>query len=173
MKLIVIGDGKHGKDTVCGLLRDMYGCAFVSSSFFAMERAVRPYLQNVYGIIYNNLDDCYNDRSNHRSKWHDAIAAYCADDPTRLGRELFFEFNVYCGCRSKIEFDAMKKEGLFDFAFWVDRSEHVGPEPISSNKLTWDMADFVIYNNSDLEDLRSNVKVVYTEALRRYNNKNK
>lgn len=155
-RLMVIGHARHGKDTVCEILRDDFGLKFVSSSWFCGEIAVRPWLANI-GITYPDMNACYNDRHNHRAAWHDAIADYNKDDPARLGRELFEQFDVYCGLRSKLEFDALKSEGAFDAAFWVDRSEHQPPENISSMKLTMLDADYRIDNNGDLENLRRNV----------------
>jgi translation elongation factor EF-1alpha len=36
-KLLVIGHGRHGKDTVCEMLRDDYGYTFESSSKFCSK----------------------------------------------------------------------------------------------------------------------------------------
>lgn len=167
MKLMVIGYATHGKDTACNLLRDMYGLTFVSSSYFVMERAVRPYLEIRFGISYDTADACYADRINHRDKWHDAIAEFNGNDPARLGRELYSQFDIYCGNRSVVEFEAMKKEKLFDYAFWIDRGLIVEPEPLTSNKLYPSMADYIIDNNGDLDHLKRNVQTVYNLAFRK------
>jgi hypothetical protein len=148
-KLMVIGHAQHGKDSVCTILRDKYGLSFVSSSFFVMERAVRPYLEKVYRITYDTADACYTDRVNHRDKWHNAIADFNKDDPARLGRELYAEYDVYCGIRSALEFNALKEEKAFDVAIWVDAGLRVEPEPFTSNKLTADYADYILNNNGD------------------------
>ncbi len=47
-KLLVIGHGRHGKDTVCEILRDEYGYTFESSSKFCSKL-----------FIYDDLKDKY------------------------------------------------------------------------------------------------------------------
>lgn len=163
MKFIIIGDGEHGKDTVCNILHDMYGLRFISSSYFAGERHVRGALAK-QGLHYPSFEACYADRANHRAAWHDAIAEYCKDDPLRLGRELFEQYDVYCGARSLIEFAAMREAKLFDFCWWVDRSLHVPPEPFSSNKLDKGLADTVIDNNGSVAQTTYRVALAYRQA---------
>lgn len=164
MKLMVIGYATHGKDTVCNILRDLYDLTFVSSSFFVMERAVRPYLKK-YGLNYNSAGDCYADRVNHRDKWFDAICAFNKNDPARLGRELFQQYDIYCGLRNVEEFRALKAEKAFDVCFWVDRCRHVGVEDKSSVTLNISHADYIIDNNGDLIDLKVNIMEIMDRAM--------
>lgn len=160
MKIIVLGHARHGKDTVCNILRSAYGLSFVSSSYFVAEKAVRPYLANM-GIIYPDFDTCYADRVNHRSKWFDAISEYNKDDAARLGRELFKEHDIYCGIRNIREFKALKAERAFFCAFWVDRSEIEPEEAQSSNTIGRENADYIINNNGSLEELEQEVRKAY------------
>lgn len=156
MKLMVIGHARHGKDSVCNILRDKFGLSFVSSSYFVAEKAVRPYLAKL-GRSYATLEDCYADRVNHRSDWFDAIAAYNSNDPARLGRELFAEYSIYCGIRNIKEFNALREEKAFDVCFWVDAGLRLDPEPFSSNTLTMDCANYIINNNGPVENLEREV----------------
>jgi len=142
-KLLIIGHGRHGKDTVCDILRDHYGFQFQSSSEFCAQK-----------FIYNKLQHKY--RHNHRAEWYDMIHAYCADDYARLGRDIFAENDIYCGLRNKAEFHAMRNTGVFDYCIWVDRSDHLPPEPQDSMNLEIWMANHVIDNNGDLKDLHRN-----------------
>ena len=84
------------------------------------------------------------------------IHAYCRDDYARLGREIFAENSIYCGLRNKGEFHAMRNTGVFDYAIWVDRSDHLPQEDKSSMTLEPWMADYVIDNNGTLADLQRN-----------------
>jgi hypothetical protein len=84
------------------------------------------------------------------------IHAYCAEDYARLGRDIFAENDIYCGLRNKAEFHAMRNTGVFDYCIWVDRSDHLPPEPRDSMNLEIWMANHVIDNNGDLEDLHRN-----------------
>ena len=50
----------------------------------------------------------------------------------------------------------MKNTGVFDYAIWVDRSEHLPPENKDSMSLEQWMADYTIDNNRDLNGLMFN-----------------
>jgi hypothetical protein len=155
-KLLIIGHGRHGKDTVCEILRDNYGFRFQSSSEFCAQKFIYNELRHKYG--YTSYEQCYQDRHNHRSEWYDMIHAYCQDDYARLGRDIFAENDIYCGLRNKAEFHAMRNTGVFDYCVWVDRSDHLPLEDRSSMNLEIWMADYVIDNNSSLEMLNRSVR---------------
>lgn len=155
-KLLVIGHGRHGKDTVCELLRDMYGYSFESSSKFCSKLFIYNDLKDKYG--YSDEEECYADRHNHRAEWYNAICDYNVPDAARLGRDIFKAHDIYCGLRNKREFFAMKNTRVFDYAIWVDRMDHLPPEPKDSMSLEQWMADFTIDNNGTLEDLEFNIK---------------
>jgi hypothetical protein len=165
MKLMVIGYAQHGKDSVCNLLGDMFGLRHISSSLFCLRKCVRKDLEKA-GIFYASDEDCYADRANHRPAWHDSIANYNRDDPARLGRELYEQYDIYCGLRSELEFRKLKEERVFDVAFWVDRSKFVEPEPYSSCKLFPSFADYIIDNNGSFTHLREEVRRAYTFAIK-------
>lgn len=154
-KLLVIGHGRHGKDTVCEILRDRYDYSFESSSRFCSKLFIFNDLKDKYG--YSNEEECYEDRHNHRAEWYNAICDYNIPDPARLGREIFQAHDIYCGLRNKKEFHAMKNTGVFDYAIWVDRSDFLPPESKDSMSLEQWMADFTIDNNGTLEDLQFNI----------------
>lgn len=154
-KLLVIGHGRHGKDTVCDILASRYGYSFESSSQFCSKLFIFDMLKDQYG--YKNEEECYADRHNHRAEWYNAICDYNVPDPAKLGREIFKEHDIYCGLRNKKEFHAMKNTGVFDYAIWVDRSDFLPPESKDSMSLEQWMADFTIDNNGTLEDLHFNV----------------
>ena len=154
-KLLVIGHARHGKDTVCEILRDHYGYSFESSSRFCSRLFIYDQLKDKYG--YTCEEECYADRHNHRQEWYEAICAYNVPDAGLLGREIFAAHDIYCGLRNKREYHAMRNTGVFDYAVWVDRSDHLPEEPNTSMSLAQWMADFTIDNNGSLEELRFNV----------------
>ena len=156
---MIIGYGRHGKDTVCEFLRDEYGYTFESSSQFCAERVVRQHMADL-GITYETAEECYADRHNHRSEWFNAIKAYSAEDRTRLTREIFDEYDIYCGMRNAEELNAVKQlaPGLIDLTIWVDASDRHPPEEGDSCTVTAADADFVLDNNGDLDGLLLNIR---------------
>ena len=55
MKILIIGEARHGKDTVAEIMRDEYGMTFQSSSHFVCEKAVFPYMSAKYG--YKTIEE--------------------------------------------------------------------------------------------------------------------
>jgi len=155
-KLLVVGHGRHGKDTVCEILKTEHGFNFDSSSAFCARKFIYDELKDKYG--YSSYEQCYIDRHNHRSEWYDMIHNYCKDDHARLGREIFSEYDIYCGLRNKAEFHAMRNAGVFDYCIWVDRSSHLPLEAASSMNLEIWMADYVIDNNHSLPLLQQHTR---------------
>lgn len=152
MKLLIIGHARHGKDTVAEILRDHHGLKFVSSSYFAAERVVRPALA-ACGIEYPTLDDCYADRMNYRAFWYEAIKAYNRGGTSRLAEDILTENDMYVGMRSATEYHASKH--LFDKILWVDASGRgLPPEPVSSMDIEFNPDEMVLVpNHGTLEDL--------------------
>ena len=156
-KLLVVGHGRHGKDTVSEMM-NAYSYSFQSSSKFCSELFIFDDLKDQYG--YANEDECYNDRHNHRTEWYNMIHNYCKDDLAKLGRNLFDKHDIYCGLRNKREFFAMQNEEIFDYAIWVDRSDHLPSEDPSSMSIEQWMCNYTIDNNGDLQRLKKNVHIL-------------
>ena len=158
-KLLVIGHGRHGKDTVSDILCRDFKLSFISSSMFACKKFIYNDLKEKYN--YKSFEECYADRHNHRAEWYNAISGYCVADPAKLGKDIFAEHDIYCGLRNVREFVSMKEQNVFDACIWVDRSEHLPPESSESMTLTRGMADYVIDNNTNLYDLGYHCRRVY------------
>lgn len=156
-KLLILGHGRHGKDTVAELLRDEHDFTFASSSFFAAERVVRPALA-VCGVVYPTLAECYADRVNHRAFWYEAIKAFNGGGKSRLAEEILVDHDIYVGMRSHAEFLASRE--LFDHVLWVDAvGRGLPPEPRASFDIDYDPETMIwIDNSGTLEDLRGNVR---------------
>lgn len=155
-KLVVMGQGRHGKDTVCEFLRDVHGFNFVSSSRFVLNKAIWPIVQH----RYPDTEAAYADRHNHRALWYNLISGYNAGDLAKLGRELFQEFDIYCGIRNCYEYAAMSNEGLFDYSIWIDASKRLPPEAEDSCTVTAEMADIMLDNNGPLSAIPDAVNEV-------------
>lgn len=174
VKILLLGHGRHGKDTVAEILRDTRGYRFTSSSFFCAEKIMMPAFAQVREQFmsqtaerrsawkdippaYSSADECFADRANHRAFWFKKIADYCYPDAASLAREIFAENDIYVGIRSAREFHAARNAGVFDIAVWVDALGRLPPEDASSITVQPWMADFIIDNNGSLEDLKFNV----------------
>jgi hypothetical protein len=164
LKLMILGYARHGKDTVAEILREHHKLKIVSSSLAAAERVMVPYFKSI-GINYASLEECYVDRVNHRSEWYDQIKAFNTPDLARLAREIYSENDVYIGIRNAEEFQAARKEGLFQYSIWVDRSKHEPAESISSNTMDSSMADYIIDNNGTLEQLKVRTLSLYWDLV--------
>ena len=145
---MIMGYSRHGKDTVCEILKDKYGFTFESSSYVAAKHVVFPVLRELIG--YQTINECYADRHNHRALWYELIKAFNHNDPAALARLIFSEHRIYCGIRNIEEFRAAKEAGLFDYAIWVDRSEVLPSETTNSCTVTRQLADHVVNNNHEL-----------------------
>jgi dephospho-CoA kinase len=148
-KILIVGHARAGKDTVAQILADGWGFKFQSSSWAACEKVVFPKIKHLYG--YETIEECFNDRVNHRAEWKDLISEYNEVDRTRLARDILEDSNIYVGLRCEKELKA--SHTLFDAIVWVDASYRKEPEPKSSNTITMDMADYVIDNNGSINDL--------------------
>lgn len=145
MNIVVFGHKRHGKDFACEFLNRQYGLTFKSSSEYACEKFIFEQLRESHG--YSSSEECFADRHNHRALWYNLIREYNKNDKTRLGSEIFSLYNIYCGIRDKQEFDALRKNGYFDLAIWIDAGERLPPEGSDSMSLTKGDADIIIDNN--------------------------
>jgi len=169
-KLLIIGYARHGKDTVAEILSQQYGYTYMSSSQFCAKKVVYPVLQPLYN--YQSVDECFQDRIHHRKEWFDLITDYNQPDRSRLGKAIFEVSHIYCGLRNYEEFVSLRKDKVFDYSIWVDRSQHLPPEDKTSNTLYSSLADLTIDNNGTLEDLHRRVDELRYKIELEYNNGN-
>jgi len=163
MKIIVTGMGRHGKDTVCEILEEFFDLDFISSSQYSAKLLFSK-LSPVYG--YKTVDECFNDRHNHREEWFNFITEYNYGDMARLGKQILSEYSVYCGIRNVDELNAIKKEGIVDLIVWVDASKRLGTtEGTNSITVTEEDCDITITNNGSLQDLRDKINRVFSNFI--------
>lgn len=151
-KLLILGYGRHGKDTVSEMLTEFYGLRSKSSSMFAAAKAVYPLMTD----FYPDWESCYEDRHNHRELWYLAIKAYNLRPGPSLAEQLLEEHDIYTGMRARNELEATRD--LFDLVVWVDASDRLPPEPSSSNDLHASDADYILDNNGPEEALPEEVR---------------
>ena len=153
-KLFILGNSRCGKDTASEILAKNFGFKHISSSLFVCEKAVLPTLSARYG--YKSVQEAFDDKDGHRDEWFDLISEYNRLDPSRLSRELFEKYDIYCGLRSNIELSASRH--LADIVIWIDATKRIGiSEQSSSITVTRDMADIIIENNGTLEEFEKKI----------------
>lgn len=158
MKLLILGYGRGGKDTLANCLYEEFGLSHTSSSMFACKLFIFDVLKGI--LNYRNIEECYNDRYNYRALWHELIKAYNSGDKARLARELLDRgYQLYVGMRCHEELE--ESRDLFDLVIWVDGVERTGyVEPIESCTVTPDMADIIISNNGTEEEFLDKVRAL-------------
>ena len=150
-KLLIIGHGRHGKDTVAQMIADKMGLRFSSSSDFVGRKAIWP----MWGRErYDSYEAMFEDRVNFRSTWGDLIEAYNTPDASRTGSEMIQEGNdMYVGMRRVREWQACMEKKVFDHVIWVDACNRLPLEPKDSMEMTREYADMFIDNNGPISNL--------------------
>lgn len=146
MKLNINGYAQHGKDTVADMFVRVGKLIKLNASHFI-----------AYDIMhltdlgpYESLQECYEDRVNHRATWYDFIRERNADMPNYYVEKCLEGGDMFVGHRNRSEFELSKD--MFDATIWVDASERGLPkEDISSCDLDVTGHDFVINNGRSLE----------------------
>ena len=147
-KILILGHGRHGKDTVAEILRSRHQFRCASSSWAACESAVYPHM-HMHG--YADALECFTDRHNHRERWRDLILRYNTPDRTRLCREILKEHDIYVGMRSILEYKECRD--LFDIIYYVSAAPRI-PEDDPSMEITYDpYTMYYIDNSGRLSDL--------------------
>ena len=155
IRLLIIGDARHGKDTLAELLRDEFGLSFISSSQACADIFIYNELKDKYG--YKTPEECFEDRMNHRAEWYQMICNYNKDDKARLAKDILKTSNTYVGMRDRGEIQESLKQGLFDLVIWVDASKRLPNEDVSSFNITKDDADVIIENNRTFEEFKEKI----------------
>ena len=158
-KVLILGHGRHGKDTVAELLEFYAGLTFTSSSrkaadviFPALNESLDIYEDDCY--YYRDVEHAFNDRHNHRMLWKALISLYTASDKASLAKLVLEGSDVYVGMRCNEEYEASSH--LFDHVIWVEASKRHGPD----ESMTIPLGVFnMVYidNNGSLEDLHTRV----------------
>jgi len=160
-RLLIIGHGRHGKDSVGDLLRARHGLRSVSSSEFAAQHSVFPLVAD----LYPDWRAAYEDRHAHRDLWFHAIRAYNLRPGPMLAEQILEAHDIYTGMRSRAEFE--RSRALFDLVVWVDASDRLPPEPGGSMELCAGDADWVIDNNGAADALPGEVAALIAEIRER------
>jgi hypothetical protein len=160
MKLMIVGNARHGKDTAADVLGKAMGTTPLASSWVACELFLFDELK-YQGFKYDTAQEAWESRlvSNRmRRLWFEEIKKFNTPDRTRLMRAVYERSDIYTGLRDHHELFAGREAGLIDLCIWVDASDRLPPEPRTSMTVTRGMADIVIENNGTEEEFRNRVE---------------
>jgi dephospho-CoA kinase len=155
MKILILGNMRSGKDTLAELLNEYFGMTYRSSSEMANELFIYDTIKDEYG--YQSIEECFEDRVNHRSLWYKLICFFNKEDKAKLAKAILKENDCYVGMRDLEEFEASKH--LFDIIIWVDASKRLGNSEIT-NKISIEDAHIVVHNNGTFEEFQEKAKVI-------------
>lgn len=170
MKLLIIGNARHGKDTLAELLNEYYGLTFMSSSQASADIFLYDLLKDKYG--YKTKEECFEDRVNHRDEWYKLICEYNKDNRARLASDILKKSSCYVGMRDKEEFDECVRQGLFDLIIWVDASGRLPIEPSTSFNINKSDADIVIENNGTFEEFKEKARRLGNVLFKKFSSDN-
>lgn len=160
MKLLIIGQGRHGKDSFAEIANKEFNLTFSSSSEVASKLFIYPALKDMLG--YQSEEECYLDRhtDNHRQLWYELIRAYGYKHHGALIRACLAVSDMYIGMRAREEFEYAKTHHLFDHVIYIDAEKRLGKiEDTDSNCLTKEDASIILDNNGTYEEFKE--KVIY------------
>lgn len=154
--LLIIGHAQHGKDTTAEIIQHLTGMTFQSSSEAASQIFLYDALKDKYG--YASPLECFEDRINHRTEWHNLISDFNTPDKAALAKHILMSSRMYVGMRSNAECEECLRQGLFSLVLgvWDPRKslEHKGSFDID----IWEKSDFIIPNSGTLGDLTKRVE---------------
>lgn len=152
---------RWGKDTMAEYLRDNYNLKFASSSQKALDVFLYDVLKNKYNLKYNSRQEAFEDRVNHRPIWKDEISNFNDPNPYKLASIIMEDNDIYVGMRDPKELS----RDIFDLVVWVDSSKRLKEESSDSMLMKEEMADYVIDNNSSIENFYKNIDSFVKEHL--------
>lgn len=145
-RILILGHGRHGKDTVAEIVHEITGLTFVSSSR-AMLDIIYPVLRIVTGLT--DKEELFDQRTENRELWKELINLYNAADKSALARRICEITDIYVGMRDDQEYEASKH--LFDHVLWVDASARKDPDP--TMLIQYDETMTRIDNNGTIDEL--------------------
>jgi len=120
MKILILGEGKSGKDTCAEYIRDAHGLSFQSSSMAFLE-VIWPALKAAGG--FKTQREAFNERRKHRLLWKELINLYTYHDKSSLAKLILSTCDMYVGMRCEYSYEASKH--LFDHILYLDTFDRV------------------------------------------------
>lgn len=162
MKILILGEARHGKDTLAEILQKEFNITSESSSIKALDVFLFDLLNSKYDKKYSTKEEAFEDRisDENRAIWYNEICEYNKKDKCRLAKETLKTSDIYIGMRSIDELLECKKQKVFDLYLGI-YNPRVLKEASTSNTIPlFKHSDIVLINNGTIEDLEQNVKLL-------------
>lgn len=156
-KILILGDARHGKDTIAEMICRHTDLKFASSSETALDIFLRDVLEKKYGLVYETREEAYLDRVNHRDKWYNEICEYNSTSRIRLAKDIMKIADIYVGMRSHLEVEACIRENVFDHIIGVVNYRKPKEDSKSNSIDINAYCDYIICNYGDLAQLEAKV----------------
>jgi hypothetical protein len=164
-KILILGDARHGKDTLAECIERQFGYTHLSSSVAALDIFLFDQLKRKFGFQYKDKNEAYDDRIHQRDRWYDEICAYNKKDPTRLVKEILKRADIYVGLRSGDEVEAAIREELFDYVIGIYNYRLPRESAASNTAYSYKYCDIVFNNNGTVRDLEIKVNKYFQYIL--------
>lgn len=159
IKVLVVGHGGCGKGTVCNIMKD-FPCVYYCGS---TSEVISEVIAKEMGLSFQEAHSMRNINDESRMKWYHKGREICGSNPSKL-LELCYKrvastedepvILVADGCRDNLEiFDAISRD-VVDVIVWVERP---GIPKDPSLKFGSEVANYVIYNDSDIDSLKTKI----------------
>ena len=149
--LLIVGHGRHGKDTFAELIAKVCNLSFESSS-----TNVQEIVWKIWGCgKYPSFEAMVNDGENpgKRAIWAEVVNAYNTPDKSKTSQDMIDRgSNMYVGMRRKDELEASKAKGMYDLIIWVDACKRLPVEDPNAMDITQTDCDWFVDNNTISED---------------------
>ena len=153
-KILIVGHGRHGKDTLAQIINLELEHKFRGSSEVAAREVIYPVMSN----FYSSPEDAFERRHDNRELWRALISDFNREDPTKLACLVCEGGYGYVGLRDKTEVISAVKQGFFTHVIWVKRPD------LEENDTT------MMFTLEDLEKLQEkgflrNLAVVHNHSV--------
>ena len=156
MRIAIGGFGEDGKGTAATTLSRLAGLRYRESTSQAAARLVYDQLRLKYG--YQTVEECWDDRRNHRAEWAQIIWDHNRPDGITLYAEMCEDNDIIEGIRNADELQACREAGIIQVAVWIDYSHRRSPESPASARIGADDCDVVIDSPQGLEHLERQLR---------------
>lgn len=167
--ILIVGHGRHGKDTLAEMITKELGHKFRGSSQVAASEVIYPLMRN----FYDSPEDAFEKRHQNRQLWASLIRDFNRDDKSRLAKLVCEGGYGYTGLRELEEVKKCIEMGVFTHVIWISRSVLPENDPTMTFKFhDLFMLKRCLHNfklttvvNSSLTELREKVKTDIKEFL--------